>query len=233
MTHKQQPTGELVRINKYLAHKGLATRRSADELIEKGRVFVNGKPATLGQMVSENDLVEVKVRDLEAKHVYYAFNKPIGVVTLAPTKGEKDILSMLPKEVIAQKVFPIGRLDKDSHGLIIITNDGRLTRDITGEDSVVEKEYVVKTKKAVSKNIAATLAKGVSIEGYMTKPAKVRLINEKLVSVTLTEGKRHQVRRMIVAVYNEVVDLKRVRIGKLEIGTLKSGALRKIARTDI
>jgi len=217
-----------MRINKYLAHKGIATRRGADELIEKGVVFVNGKKATLGQTISQKDNVEVKKHN-KKKLIYLAYNKPVGIVTHSPQNKEQEI-----KDIIDIKnVFPVGRLDKNSHGLIILTNDGRITDKLLNPDALHEKEYVVMTKQKLRSSFKEKMEGGVTIEGYKTRPVKIDLLGENKFKIILTEGKRHQIRRMVVALFNEVTDLKRVRVMNIRLGDLKPGEYRPIEGKEL
>lgn len=214
-----------MRINKYLAQQGYATRRSADTLIEKKRVFVNGKPATLGQKVEKTDLIEIK--DFDTTHFrYILYNKPRGIITHSPASHETDILAQLKKDHKITGVFPVGRLDKDSEGLILLTNDGRITDRILNPDQEHEREYEVTVDKKVSKFLLNNLTRGVNIEGYVTKPAKAEANtkNDRIFTITLTEGKKHQVRRMCAALGFQVKALKRTRMLDLTLKNLKSGA---------
>ena len=197
-----------MRINKYLALKNHSTRRGADELIKKNLVLINGRFAVLGDKVEESDVVEVRGNKRALTYQYYAYNKPINVVTLAPISGQKDIAG----SINLSGVFPIGRLDKDSHGLIILTNDGRITDRLLNPKHVHEKEYIVKVKDKLRANFKEKAEAGVQIEHEMTAPCKVKILNDKKFSITLGEGKRHQIRRMCAALFAEVEDLERVRI---------------------
>lgn len=217
-----------IRINRYIALKGYATRRGADELIEKGHVYINGKPAELGQMVQENDTVEISGHT-HKKYTYIALNKPQGVVTHSPQKHEREIKDILP----IKGVFPIGRLDKNSHGLIILTNDGRITDRLLSPSKDHEKEYIVSTKLKLRSSFKEKMEAGVDIEGYITKPVKITLVDEHTFKIVLTEGKRHQIKRMVVALFNEVVDLKRIRIMNIRLGTLKPGEFRHIEEDEL
>jgi 23S rRNA pseudouridine2604 synthase len=229
MTNDMEDSVYPMRLNKYLAHTGVATRREGDVLIAAGKVFVNGKRAEVGMKVSESDSVEVKHRGKTPKEkVYFAFNKPKGVITHSPQKGEEDIVSTLPRELMDLGVFPIGRLDKDSHGLIILTNDGRITERLLSPESAHEKEYTVHTKFPLRSNFKKYMEQGVDIEGYQTKPARVRVNGEKSFTIILTEGKKHQIRRMVVAMHNEVIELKRIRVMNIRLGTLATGQARPI-----
>ncbi|MDB5266555.1 MAG: Pseudouridine synthase [Parcubacteria group bacterium] len=218
-----------MRINKYLALKGYSTRRGADELIEKHQVLINGRFAVLGDKVESGDAVKVRSGRKPSDYVYYAYNKPEGVATIAPNKGAKGI-----KETIDLKnVFPIGRLDKNSHGLIILSNDGRITDRLLNPIHTHDKEYVVKVKDKLRNNFKEKMEAGVNIEGYVTKPTKIELIDETTFSVTLTEGKKHQIRRMVVALFGEVRDLKRIRIMNIALGKLAPNSYRKIEGEEL
>jgi 23S rRNA pseudouridine2604 synthase len=218
-----------MRINKYLAQQGHSTRRGADTLIEKGVVFINGKKAVLGDKILETDKVEVRLKEKQPAYIYFAYNKPVGVVTHSPQNGEKDVLQASG----LKGVFPIGRLDKDSHGLIILTNDGRITDPLLNPDSDHEKEYEVQTKQPLRSNFKVRMEEGVQIDDYTTKPCIVHIVNENTFRVTLTEGKKHQIRRMVVALHNEVHDLKRIRIMNITLGKLATGNVRKIEGTEL
>lgn len=224
MEHIQFP----IRINKYLALKGYSTRRGADELIEQGFVFVNGKKATLGQSISEKDTVEVHKKE-KMTYVYRAFNKPRGIVTHSAQHNEKEIGDIIPLEGL----FPIGRLDKNSHGLIILTNDGRITDRLLNPTQEHEKEYVVETKYKLRNNFKEKMEQGVNIEGYITKPVRIDILGENKFKIILTEGKRHQIKRMVVALFNEVIDLKRVRILNITLGALQAGDVRDISGSEL
>lgn len=211
-----------MRINKYLALKKIATRRGADELVENKKVFINGKLAVLGSKVKETDKVEVKGAK-EVEYKYFAYNKPIGV--------ETD--SLYPAKRGEENLFPLGRLDKNSHGLLILTNDGRITDQLLNPKYFHEKEYLVKTKEKLRSNFKQKMEAGVDIEGYQTKPCKVKIINENTFRVILTEGKKHQIRRMCSALFQEVADLKRERIMNIKLENLKPNATREIKGKEL
>jgi len=223
-----EPEKYPMRINKYLAHTGIATRREADNLIEKGFVFVNGKKAVLGQTISKTDKVEVR-RKQKNKYVYLAFNKPVGIVTHSPQGSEQEIKDILD----IKGVFPVGRLDKNSHGLIILTNDGRLTDKLLNPESGHEKEYLVTTKDKLRSSFKEKMEGGVKIEGYTTKPTRVDILGENKFKIILTEGKRHQIRRMVVALFNEVRELCRIRIMNIKLGNLKPGEYRYLEGDEL
>lgn len=216
-----------IRINKYLALHGYDTRRGADELIKRGIVLVNGTVARPGEYVQEGDTVTVKQRQQKA-YTYIAYHKPVGVITHSPQEGEVDIKQKGKLSGIPDDVFPLGRLDKASSGLIILTNDGRITDRLLHPDYEHEKEYVVRTKKTIGPSFKRILEKGVDIEGYTTRPCSVDIIGEDRFVIRLSEGKKHQIRRMVVALKNDVISLMRTRIMNIKIGTLKPGAHRVI-----
>ncbi len=211
------------RINKYLALKGISTRRGADSLIEGGKVFINGKKAKLGDKVSELDKVEVK--GVQQKYVYFVYNKPVGVAT-------EEIMERLPK-LKASQVFPVGRIDKASYGLMLLTNDGRITDRLLNPTSEHEKEYEVRVKDRLRSSFKEKMEKGVNIEGYKTKPCKVEIKDTDKFRISLTEGKKHQIRRMCVALFQEVVDLKRIRIMNIKLGDLKQNQVREITGPEL
>lgn len=218
-----------MRINKYLAWKNYSTRKGGDELIEKKRVFINGRLAVLGDKVNETDVVEVRFRGKEKKYVYFAYYKPIGVVSHSPQKGEKDI-----KHAVALKeVFPVGRLDKDSEGLMILTNDGRITDKLLNPEYIHEKEYIVVVAQKLRSNFKQKMEAGVKIEDYVTKPAHVEILNDVTFRITLTEGKKHQIRRMCAALFNEVREILRIRVMNIELGHLEPGHYRPIEGEEL
>ena len=216
-----------MRINKYLAYKNLCTRREADSLISAGKVKINGRNAVLGDKVQEHD--DVKVLFRTKKHRYIAYNKPRGILTHSPSDDEKDIRQVTP----LVGVFPVGRLDTDSHGLIILTDDGRITDKLLNPEYEHEKEYVVKTREALPENFKNRMENGVNIEGYITKPAQIRVLGDKKFSIVLTEGKKHQIRRMCAALNLSIDDLQRIRVMNIKIETLKSGAYREVKGNEL
>lgn len=230
----EEPTKETfpMRINKYLAHKGIATRRDADELVARGRIHINGRTALIGEKVSATDEVTVAPTRSKKTYRYVAFHKPRGIVTHSPQGRETDILALLAGGSEKLDLFPVGRLDKDSHGLIILTNDGRITDRLLNPERDHEKEYLVKTKKPLRESFKAAMERGVDIGDYVTKPCTVVIKNENTFTVTLGEGKKHQIRRMVDALHNEVADLKRIRIMRVPLGMLAPGAFRELTGSE-
>ena len=205
-----------IRINKYLALKKISTRRGADELVKYKKVFINDKLAVLGSKVIEKDKVEVRGVKLK-NYLYFAYNKPIGIETNSP---QEDL-------------FPLGRLDKKSHGLLILTNDGRITDALLNPKYFHEKEYLVKTSNKLRSSFKQKMEAGVNIEGYLTKKCKVQILNDFAFRIILTEGKKHQIRRMCSALFQEVSDLKRERIMNIKLGKLMPNALREIKGEEL
>lgn len=224
----QEPIPFPVRINRYLALKGIATRRAADDLINAGRVRINGKRAALGDRVQEGDVVEVagKSRQERAQPlVYIAYYKPRGVVTHSPKPGQRAIADA---PGIPRGVFPVGRLDKDSEGLIILTNDGRVTERLLHPRFEHEKEYIVQVRERVSPMVKKILEGGVVCEGEKLTAKEVTIDGPHMMTIILTEGKKHQIRRMCSAAHLTVEKLKRVRIMDVRLGPLGSGKTRAL-----
>ncbi len=217
-----------MRINKYLAHMGVSTRRGADELVARGAVLLNGRVAAIGDQVQEGDRVEVRGRRTHKAYRYFAYNKPVGVVTHSPQHGEKEVRHGVPKGV-----FPIGRLDKDSSGLLILTDDGRVTDRLLNPRFDHDKEYRVRTLDPLRGSFKQAMEKGVDIEGYLTAPCTVRKTGPNSFHITLTEGKKHQIRRMVAALHNQVTELVRVRVLNIRLGDLAEGAWRPIAGAEL
>lgn len=218
-----------MRINKYLALNKYSTRKGGDELVKNRKVFINGRVAVLGDKVNENDKVDVRSDAQKKDYVYYAFNKPKGVITHSPQTGEKDIRRAVP----LKNVFPVGRLDKASHGLIILTDDGRVTDRLLNPKYSHDKEYIVATTNKISPSFKNKLESGVNIGGYKTKKCKVAGLSSHVFKITLTEGKKHQIRRMCSALKNDVIDLKRVRIMNIHLGNLGEGQHRAILGDEL
>ena len=218
-----------IRINRYLALNNYATRKGADELIEKGFVFINDRKAVLGDQVEEGDKVTVSERTPKKKYVYYAYNKAMGIST-NPDNGSKDILQVTKFPV---RVFPVGRLDKDSHGLILMTNDGRVTDRLLSPRYVHEKEYVVKVEPTFSDNFVTLMGNGVHFDGFISKKCKVRRKTKDTFHIVLTEGKKRQIRRMSEALHHKVIDLRRIRIMNIELGKTPFGEYREIKGKEL
>ena len=220
----------MTRINKYLADNQYCSRREADALIIRGKVLINGKPAKLGDQVTEQDEVFVDGVQSEER-AYYAYYKPTGVVTINAQEGEKEISDVI---TFPQKVYPLGRLDKESEGLIIMTNDGRMTDALLNPTREHEKEYEVMVDKKISNDLMQGLINGVRIgkvgtaKNYKTKPAKARRTAPNVFEIILTEGKNRQIRKMAGAHGFGIKRLKRFRILNIRLNNLRANQLRRI-----
>lgn len=221
-----------VRINRYLYVKGYCSRRKADEFIKQGQVKINGRPAVLGDKVEEGDAVTVGklIEKAQKERLYYAFNKPAGIVTHDPQKGEKGIedITNLPKDVV-----PMGRLDKQSHGLVILSNDGRIVNRLLNPAFDHEKEYIVTVDKPLKERTLRIMERGMKLEDFTTKPCRTELLDDTTLRIVLTEGKKHQIRRMCAALGYQVRDLKRVRVMTIALGRLRPGELREIKGKEL
>lgn len=218
-----------IRINKYLASHNYSTRLGGDALVRNKQVKINNKPAVLGSKVNENDIVEVLNFKNPKTYHYYAYNKPAGIITHSPQMGERDIKQSIPLKGVA----PIGRLDKNSSGLIILTDDGRITDRLLNPKFSHEKEYVVTTADKLRPSFKHYMETGVDIGGHVTKECKVTILNDFKFRIVLTEGKKHQIRRMCDALHNKVVNLQRVRIMNIKIGALAPGKYRSIESEEL
>lgn len=228
-----------MRINKFLAEKGIASRRHADEMIEQGRVTINGMVATLGANVEDSDEVIVDgtpVSREETKLEYYIMNKPKGVIcTVSDDRGRKTVMDLLPEGV--GRVFPVGRLDYETEGLLILTNDGELSYRLTHPTNEIPKTYMARIEGTMTEKDLNRIRSGVELDGVMTKKCKAHIIQTHKeytkVHITITEGKNRQVRRMFEAIGRSVAFLKRVNIGKLKLTGLGRGQVRALTAMEI
>lgn len=208
----------VTRLNKFLSEAGYCSRRAADKLIEEGRVTVNGKHPKMGTKVSSTDEVSVdgKVVSIKKKsRVYIAFNKPVGVVCTTDTRVEKN--NIIDFINYPSRIFPIGRLDKDSEGLILLTDDGDIVNKILRSSNNHEKEYIVRVDKPISQTFVKRMSEGVPILDTMTKPCRVQKLSRDSFKIVLTQGLNRQIRRMCSYLDYEVESLKRVRIMNINL----------------
>ncbi len=221
-----------MRINKYLSDIGHCSRRKADQLVSDGKIMINGKLAELGSKVSDGDVVKVggKVVSKENKPVYIALNKPKGIECTANPKVKNNIVGFVGHE---ERIYPVGRLDKDSEGLILLTNDGEFADKIMRAKNFHEKEYIVRVNKAFDAAFIKEMSKGVDLEGRMTRPCEVEVINERSFKIVLTQGMNRQIRRMTEALGYNVTELKRVRVMSIELGRLSVGKWRNLKPHEI
>ncbi len=226
---------EEMRLQKYIAHEGIASRRKAEEMIKAGKIKVNGKVAVLGQKIVPGvDEVEIKSRTLTKKStepVVYMFNKPKGVTsTTRKFKGEKNILDYFPN---THRLYPAGRLDKDSRGLMIVTNDGELANRIMHPKFKSEKEYIVTLDQPIDQLTLKRFRQGIKYEKIEYKTISVRELEKKKLRIILGEGKKRHIRMMARACKMRVKDLFRKRINELEIGDLPSGKHKLLTEEDV
>ena len=228
-----------MRINKYIAQAGIASRRKADQLIESGNVKINGAVMREpGYDVKEGDKVVVNGRLIEKKQklIYVLVNKPMGMVTTASDDKDRATVMDIVND-IDERLFPVGRLDYNTTGALIMTNDGDLTYRVTHPKHELGKTYRVLVKGVLSDERARKLRNGVDIGGYVTGKAKVKIIKggagSTVVEITIHEGKNRQVRKMFAAVGNPVQELERIAIGEIRLGHLRPGHYRKLTRDEI
>ena len=213
---------KLTRLNKYLSEAGYCSRREADRLIDAGRVTINGSVPELGTKVTQNDVVEVdgkSITERKADFVYLAFNKPVGIVCTTDTRVEKD--NIIDYIKYPKRVFPIGRLDKPSEGLIFLTDDGDIVNKILRASNNHDKEYIVTVDKPISQTFIKRMAGGIYLEDLdkTTKKCTVRKIDSQTFSIILTQGLNRQIRRMCEYLTYEVTSLKRTRIMNIKLDT--------------
>jgi 23S rRNA pseudouridine2604 synthase len=211
---------EKTRINKYLSEVGFCSRRAADKLLEEGRIKINGKVPELGTKVSDEDVVEVDgkpIRENEESPIYIAFNKPVGIVCTTDTKREID--NIIEYINHPKRIFPIGRLDKPSEGLILLTNDGDIVNKILRGKNNHEKEYLVRVDKPLNSKFLEKMRNGVPILDTVTKKCEVERIDDMTFRIVLTQGLNRQIRRMCEFLGYEVKKLKRIRIMNIKLDT--------------
>jgi 23S rRNA pseudouridine2604 synthase len=236
---KSAPEG--IRLNKYIASSGICSRREADKLIESGKVSVNGVVADLGTRVSEGDSVEVEGRSVtpEDSMIYIAFNKPLGITCTTDRRDPSNIIDYIN---FSERIFPIGRLDKNSSGLILLTNNGDIVNTLLRSENGHEKEYVVTTDKALTREFLDKLADGVYIKelNVTTRPCEVwqdmtlaPKVRQHEFHIVITQGLNRQIRRMCAAYGYKVKKLKRIRIMDLTLRGLKPGQYREIELSDL
>ena len=221
-----------VRINKYLSECGVCSRRRADALVEEGRVFINGRPAAAGARVLEGDKVEVDKKRISKQRemVLLAFNKPAGVECTTDHSNPDNIVDYIGFE---SRIFPIGRLDKASTGLILLTNAGELSDKILRSTNFHEKEYNVRVNRPVTEQFIKKMEKGVPVLDTVTRPCRVKKTGKYTFSIILTQGLNRQIRRMCEYLGYEVVRLKRVRIMNIKLDGLESGKYRFVTGPEL
>jgi 23S rRNA pseudouridine2604 synthase len=229
-----------MRLNKYIGETGFCSRREADRLIAERRVTVNGEPAGIGTQVEEGDEVRIDGQGLKARaaapkgkrrHAYIALNKPVGITCTTEASVKGNIVDFVGHQ---QRIFPIGRLDKDSEGLILLTSNGDIVNEILRSENEHEKEYLVGVDKPVTDEFLRGMARGVRLDrGEATKPCRTRRIAKFGFSIVLTQGLNRQIRRMSDAFGYRVVQLRRVRIINVKLGALKVGQWRNLTDAEL
>ena len=228
-----------MRINKFLAEQGVASRRGSDQLIFEGRVKINGRLAVAGDNVEPSDTVELdgKILSHKVKYEYYLLNKPKGYVcTVSDEKDRKTVMQLLPEG--AGRVYPVGRLDYETEGLLILTNDGDLAYRLTAPQNEIPKTYLVKFEGTIALSELNRLRSGVEIEkGVVTKKCKINIVetdkNFTKLHVVLTEGKNREIRKMFEVIGKHITFLKRIKIGDLTLSGLDRGKVRKLTPEEI
>lgn len=221
-----------ISLNKYISNTGVCSRREADQMIEMGRVMINGEVAKKGNRVFDGDNVTIDNKPLKRKPrpIYIALNKPPGITCTTDLKDRDNIISFVNHK---QRIFPIGRLDKPSSGLILLTNDGDIVNKILRVENQHEKEYIVTVNRVITNNFIARMSSGIPILGTMTKKCKVKRLGNQKFSIILTQGLNRQIRRMCEHLGYNVMTLKRIRIMHLDIGNLKLGRWRNLTVKEI
>jgi 23S rRNA pseudouridine2604 synthase len=221
-----------VRLNKYISETGVCSRREADKWISEGRVTLNGAPATLGHKVAPGDEVRINGNLIGAKKqaIYIALNKPVGITCTTEAHVEDNIIQFVGH---SERIFPVGRLDKESEGLILLTNDGDIVNEILRSENEHEKEYVVAVNRPITDLSLKMLASGVKIMGMTTKPCKVERVDAETFRMVLTQGLNRQIRRMCSALGYRVRRLRRVRIVNIHVGALRTGEWRYLSESEV
>ncbi|MHB8387054.1 pseudouridine synthase [Metallibacterium sp.] len=228
-----------MRVNKHISDSGRCSRREADALIAQGRVTINGETAGIGAVVVAGDVVCVDgvvsrpraARGAAArKHVYIALNKPVGITCTTEHAVKGNIIDFVDH---AERIFPIGRLDKDSEGLILLTSNGDIVNEILRAENAHEKEYLVGVNRPVTREFLAGMARGVRVHGQMTRPCKTRRIAKFGFAIVLTQGLNRQIRLMAEAFDYRVTQLRRVRIVNIKLGALRVGQWRNLTDAEL
>jgi len=223
---------KLMRLNKYISETGRCSRREADKLIEAGRVMCNGVLAALGAQVGNDDEVRVDgvLLGIKKKPIYIAFNKPVGITCTTEGHIADNIIDLIEH---SERIFPIGRLDKDSEGLILLTNNGDIVNEILRSENNHEKEYLVTVNRPITDLSLSMMESGVKIMGEVTKPCTVMRVSEQTFRMILTQGLNRQIRRMCSALGYKAQRLQRVRIMNIQLGTLAPGKWRDLTEPEL
>ena len=228
------------RVSKVISNSGYISRRGAEELIKEGKVLVNGEKAVLGQKVDANDIIVIDgktINQANSNYEYYLLNKPRGVVSTSnDEKGRKTVVDLIETNT---RIYPVGRLDYDTTGVLLLTNDGNLTNKLTHPSNNINKVYLAKVEGILTGNDIHKLENGVKIDNYVTHPAKVKLksfnkkTNSSMVILTIHEGHNHEVKKMFEAIGYRVNKLTRISFAGLDVKDLKSGEYRKLSLKEV
>lgn len=220
-----------MRINKFISETGYCSRREADKLVESGQVTINGVVAELGSQAEHGDDVRIQGRRIGAhkRHVYIALNKPVGITSTTERHIRGNIVDFVGH---TERIFPIGRLDKDSEGLILLTNDGDIVNPILRSEGKHEKEYIVTVDRPINEAFVKGMTEGVKVLGSLTLPCKVTRVAERTFRIILTEGRNRQIRRMCEAFGYHVRKLKRVRVMNIRLDELQTGKWRDLTEGE-
>lgn len=238
----EKAADEQIRLNKFLSDAGFCSRREGDRLVEQGKVFVNGVRAVMGQKVTLTDVVQVDGQNVlrEEEQIFIAFNKPVGVECTSDMSNPYNIIDYInyPK-----RIYPIGRLDKNSQGLILLTNDGSLVNNILKASNYHEKEYVVTVDKPITDEFLKKMSEGIEISvprasdkvmiKQVTRPCRVKQIDRHTFNIIITQGLNRQIRRMCEALGYNVQKLKRIRIMNIKLGNLQKGTYRDVTEAEL
>lgn len=223
---------QTINLNKYISSSGICSRREAEKFINEGRVTINGKPTQLGNRVGKKDVVKLDGRLVKPKNktLYIALNKPIGIVSTTDGREPNNIVKHINHP---ERLFPIGRLDKPSEGLIFLTNDGDIVNKILRAGNNHEKEYFVSVNKSITQEFIDKMSNGIPILGTITQKCKVEKVSDKIFKIILTQGLNRQIRRMCEYLDYEVTKLKRTRIMNVELGYLQTGDWRELTEEEM
>lgn len=223
---------QTINLNKYISSSGICSRREAEKFINEGRVTINGKPTQLGNRVGKKDVVKLDGRLVKPKNktLYIALNKPIGIVSTTDGREPNNIVKHINHP---ERLFPIGRLDKPSEGLIFLTNDGDIVNKILRAGNHHEKEYFVSVNKTITQEFIDKMSNGIPILGTITQKCKVEKVSDKIFKIILTQGLNRQIRRMCEYLDYEVTKLKRTRIMNVELGYLQTGDWRELTEDEM
>lgn len=221
-----------ISLNKFISQTGICSRREADQWILAGRVQINGQPTQKGNRVSPGDKVTIDGKPLKSKpkSIYLAFHKPVGVTCTTDRRDKDNIIDFIK---FPSRIFPIGRLDKPSSGLIFLTNDGDIVNEILREENQHEKEYIVKVNRPISQRFVERMSQGIPILGTKTKPCIVDKQSKFVFRIILTQGLNRQIRRMCEFLNYRVVSLKRIRIMQVQLGKLEVGQWRHLSEQEL